>query len=500
MTITGIDLGNSRTKVSILDAAGNPVMLSNEIGELHTPSVVHFGDDGIIVGAEAVNASLMDPTRGVSNWKRHMGTDAVLHTAADGTEYEAKDIARILFGHICDIFEQRTGNILSQAAASVPADYNDRQKRETIEAAKEAGIEIIVTPHEPTAAAFGNRVHQRGDGLVVVIDFGGGTLDVSLVRVSGNTMDGITTTGDQKLGGQDFNEELRGLILERFEAEHGFLPSRDDHPVVYQDLCLRVEQAKIALSAREGTSVMLSCGGHVFSTTISREDFRSRTSRLLERAMDLVEKTLKDAKVELAQVKEILRVGGASQMPCFDEAIEKRFGRKSSCHAEPFYAVALGALTIGRLTNERAGKQTVIGGRRLPPLEYQLRELTSHAVGVCILRDDGELVNSVVLKKGVPIPSDHTGAFQLADGGQTGALIKVLQGADGAMREQCQELGFFELKELQPVYDKPHQIDVRLRIDGNGILTAEASDPSGGRREEMTVAYEKARVAEEVKS
>jgi len=246
--------------------------------------------------------------------------------------------------------------------------------------------------------------------------------------------------------------------------------------------------------------VVLSCDGHAFSTTISRDDFRLRTDHLLTRAMDLVEKALKSANVQIDQVKEFLRVGGASQMPCFEDAIEQRFGRKPSCRAEPFYAIALGTLTLGRLAHERAGNQTVVGGKRLPPLEIELRELTSHAVGVCILRDDGELVNSVILRKGVPIPSDHTTAFQLAEGGQTDALIKVLQGPDGAARDACHELGFFELKQLNPVFDKPHQIDVRLRIDRNGVLTAEASDPSGGRREEMTVAYDGARVAEEVAS
>ena len=166
--------------------------------------------------------------------------------------------------------------------------------------------------------------------------------------------------------------------------------------------------------------------------------------------------------------------------------------------AEPFYAVALGTMTIGRLAKERAGEQVVVGGRRLPPLEYRVQDLTSHPFGVCTLTEDGKLVNSVLLKKGRPIPSDHTRAFQLANSGQTGALIRVLQGEDGAPMDDCEVLGFFELKDLKPVFDKPHQIDVRLRIDGNGMLTAEACDPIEGRREEMTITYNKDQVAEEV--
>lgn len=498
MTLTGIDLGNSRTKISTPDSSGNPVILSNEMGELHTPSVVYFDDDRIIVGVEAVNASLMDPSRGVSNWKRTMGRDTILYSAPDGTTYKAKDIARILFGHIADIVEQRTGNLLSEAAVCVPADYNDRQKHETIEAAREAGIEVTLTPHEPTAAAFGNKVHQLGDGLVVVLDLGGGTYDVSLVRVSGNTMDVIATNGDQELGGQDFNKRMTGLLLERFESEHGFRPTQESHPVAYQDLCLRVEQAKIALSARDSTSVMLTCDGHLFSSVITRVEFKETTKDLLDRAMELAEKTLKEAGVDLADVREILRVGGASQMPCFEDSIEERFGRKPSCKAEPFYAVALGTMTMSRLAKERAGEQTVVNMRVIPPLEYRVQDHTAHPFGICTLTEDGKLVNSVLLKKGRPIPSDHTRAFQLANSGQTGALIKVLQGEDGVPMDDCEVLGFFEMKGLKPVFDKPHKIDVRLKIDGNGMLTAEACDPIEGRREEMTITYNKDQVAEEV--
>lgn len=490
MSTVGIDLGNSRTKTAVPDAQGNPVVLSNEVGELHTPSVVYFDGDRILVGSEALNLLLLDPSKGVANWKRHMGTDDVLCVAPDGKEYRARDIAQVLLQHVAEVFVQKTGTLLTEAAISVPANYTDRQKRETIDAAKAAGIEVLVTPHEPTAAGFGNKVHQRGDGLVLLLDLGGGTYDVSVLSVSGNTVEVKATNGDSLLGGQDFNQRMADLVLERFEAEHGFRPTADEHPVAWQDLAQRVEQLKISLTARDSAALMLTCDGRVLSSTVTRADLAARAQDLLERTMDLAEETLAEAGITAGQVREILRVGGASQMPCFDDTIEKRFGRKASCYTEPFYAVALGTMTLARLEKERAGEQLEVGGRKLPPLEYRVRDLTAHPIGARTQDDGGRLVNSVILKKGIPIPSDHTSAYQLAEPGQTDASIIVLQGLEGALAEDCQLLGALELEGLPPVYDRPHQVDVRLRIDKNGMLTAEAYDPLCGKRVEMVVRYE----------
>lgn len=398
----GIDLGNSRLKLAAFDPQGNPTMLPNDQGELWTPSVVFFDGDQEVVGAEAVHAGLLDSERCVSNWKRHMGTEAVLCTKPDGTECKAADIARILLEYAADQFQRRTGDVLSKAAVSVPANYTDAQKRATLDAAAAAGIDVVVTPHEPTAAGFGNSVQKRGDGLVVLFDLGGGTFDVSVVKVTGNTVEVIATNGEPALGGQDFNAIIQDLVLDRFEAEHGSRPTQDAHPLVFQELHNRVEQAKITLTARESAQVLLSIDGTVFKTTVSRDEFRTATEDIVTKAMDCAERTLKEADVCPSDVRELIPVGGASQMPCFLEAIEKRFGRKPTQHAEPNFAVALGTLVVGRITEEREGNSVSVGGRKLPPLEYRVRDVTAHAVGVCTVTETRDQVNTVILAKGKP--------------------------------------------------------------------------------------------------
>ena len=489
MSTVGIDLGNSNTNIATPDHQGNPVVMPNEVGELYTPSAAYFDGDRILVGVEALNALILDPSKGVINWKRHMGTDEVLCTGPDDKEYRARDIAAILLKHVAEVYAQKTGRLLSEAAVSVPANYTDRQKQETIKAGEVAGIEVFLTPHEPSAAGFGNKVHQRGDGLVLLLDLGGGTFDVSLLSVSGNYVEVKATNGDPALGGQDFNRRLIDLVLERLEEEHGSRPTREGDPVLWQDVVQRVEQVKLSLSARESAPLMLSFDGRVFSTKITRADLADRTQDLLGRAMDLSERTLSEAGVGFDQVREILRVGGASQMPCFDEAIEKRFGRKSSCHTEPFYAVVLGTMLLGRLEKERTGVQLEVDGRKLPPLEFRARDVTAHPIGVRTQDDHGRLVNSIILKKGIPIPSDHTRAYQLAEPGQTNASIHVIQGS-APLADDCELRGALELEGLLPIHDRPHQIDIRLRIDKNGMLTAEAYDPACGKRVEMAVQYE----------
>ncbi len=489
MSIVGIDLGNSNTSIAIPDHQGNPVVMPNEVGDLYTPSVVYFDDDRVIVGTEASNALILDPTRGAINWKRHMGTDELLCEDADGKEYCARDVAAVLLKNVAEVYAQKTGSLLTDAAVSVPANYTDRQKQETIDAGELGGIDVFLTPHEPTAAGFGNSVHLRGDGDAILFDLGGGTFDVSLLRVSGNHVEVKATNGDPALGGQDFNQRIIDSVLERIDAEFGSRPTKEADPVAWQDVIQRVEQVKISLTARESAPFMLSFNGRVFSTTITRADLAGWTGDLLDRAMDLAEETLSEAGVRPDQVREILRVGGASQMPCFEEAIEERFGRKSSCHAEPFYAVALGTMTLARLERERKGEQTEVAGRKLPPLECCLQDLTAHPVGVRALDDRGRLVNSVILKKGIPIPSDHTLAYQLAEPGQTSASIHILQGLNAALAEDCQLLGALELDGLSPLHDVPHQIDIRLKLDRNAMLTAEAYDPACGKRAEMAVQY-----------
>jgi molecular chaperone DnaK len=475
-------------KVAVLDAAGNPVVQPFADGSLHFASSIFFDPNGkMIFGEEARNLGLMDPSLYVYDWKRHMGTDKVLYS--NGVEYRAKDIAKFLLQECSRNFEARFGELLAEVAISVPANYNDRQKEETKEAAKAAGLEVVCMPHEPTAALLGNQVHKRGDGLWLVIDVGGSTTDISLGEVSGNNVTVIATNGEPKLGGQDFNARIVEWAQKQFKAKHGFEINPKDHAVEYQEVIQRVEQAKVSLTARDNTNLVMSAKGCVLNLMLTRQDFESLTTDLLEKILACGKRTLKESGITPDKVIGILPVGGPSQMPMIAQAIEKTFGRKPTCHCEPHYATALGNVIAGRLEIEQQGRTVDVGGRKLPPLNLSKRDVTAHAIGVATSADDRRMTNSVILSKGAPIPSDQTRPFALAEPGQTGAYIEILQGTDGAPREECLLLGHFDLDNLPPVFDKPHRVEIRLKIDKNGMLMASAYDPLSGRSAELTVDY-----------
>ena len=492
-----IDLGDGRVKVAIPDSNGNPATMPFSDGGLYLPSAIFFGSDGSVVyGLEAVNLGLAEPERLVIHWKRKMGTDEVLHRADDGTEYRARDIARLLLQEVARNFEARTGELLTKAAISVPAVYIDSKKEQTKQAGEALDIEVVCMPHEPTAALFGNKVHDRCDGLRAVIDVGSSTTDVSIGEKSGNNIAIRNTNGDPNLGGQDFSTKLREMLLDRFEQKHGFRPDPQKHPLAYQDLFQRIEQVKHSLSTRDQASVVINCEGHVFSTVVTREEFERITTDELKRVMDCVDQTLKEAGVLAETILEIIPVGGPSQMPMVADAIEKRFGKKPTCHCEPHFAVALGNVIAGRLKIELDGGVFESGGNKLPPLNLSARDVTTHPIGVAVLVDgnNGRLINAVVLDKGVPIPSDQTHPFTLAVPGQTDAKIEVLQGQDAAPYDECLLLGHFELTGMTPVFDRPHRVDVRLKFDHNGMLTASAYDPASGISADLEIDYAKTKV------
>lgn len=486
--LAGIDLGTGRTKVAVPDTTGNPVIQANASGELYTPSVVYFDRDRIVVGVEALHAGLADPSRCVRHWKRHMGTDTVLYTDENGKTYGAPDIARILLADVAANHQSKTGQPLADVAISVPANYNDRQKHETKAAAESLGLNVVVLPHEPTAAILGNQLQLRGDGLVLVFDLGDGTLDCSVGDISGNNISIVTTDGETDLGGQDFSALIEEILLRRFEEQHGFRPNPDEHPLELQDVRLREEQVKVTLSTRESAPAFVSCGGKILNTIVTRAEFEDSSRDLVARAMGCVERTLKDAGIGIGALAEIVLAGGASQMPMFPQAFESRFGRKPAAVGEPHFAAAKGNVYAARMELERQGKAVFVGNRKLPPLDLHARDVTSHPIGVKVVADGGKFLNSVVLGKGVPIPSDRTEGFLLAERGQTGALIELLQGPDGVPAEKCLQLGHFELTDLDAV-DGDHRVDIRLKIDLNGMLSATAYDPNSGRSADLSIDY-----------
>jgi len=489
--IPGIDAGGFKFKVCIPDLAGNPQILTNKLGEPSTRSVVFFAEDGsILVGTEAENAALLSPERAVSDWKGRMGTEDVLYRAPDGKEYRAENILGILLTKVKeDTIEAKTGEVCEEAVITIPANYTDVQKEQTKEGAEEAGLKVLLMPHEPTAAALGNGLHKKRNCRALVCDVGGVTTDVSIVQTKGNLCEVIATNGKPKLGGRDFNACLEEMLLEQFEDLHHYRPSRREHPIFHQDLSLRVEQLKLSLTASLHAQTVLSCNGDLLKATISRDQFNSRVLPLVEEVMKMAEQTVKDVNLGWDSIDEIFAVGGGCMPPIVVEHLEKLTGKKVSRRCEPHCAAALGAVIAGRLEYARLGKEYRISTGTLPPPNFYLREILSRSIGVAVLDDNQKEICSEILAKDIPIPSTQARVFKMSEPDQTDVLIRILDGEDGVEEDKCVELGRFELKGLTARPDLIGRIEIVFHLDVNGILTATARDIVSGKTAELQIAY-----------
>ncbi|MGD0572876.1 MAG: Hsp70 family protein [Sedimentisphaerales bacterium] len=487
--IPGIDAGNSRFKSAVSDAAGNPKLLNNRFGESFTHAVVYFNTDGtVIVGTEALNAALADPSHAVFNWKRHMGTPDIL-MSINGKDYTAKDILAILLKNAKEDIEAKTGEVVNEVVITVPANYTDVQKQDTIDAAAAAGMKTLLTPNEPTAAALGNDVHRKGNVTILIYDLGGCTFDCSVVRNNGNNFQVIATNGEPKLGGQDFNNRVAEKILDQFELQHKFRPDPAKHPIFFQDMHQRLEQGKICLSIQQQFPIVLSCEGKMLNMTITRKEFEAWIKDLVDITIARTEQTLKDSGMTWSDIDEILAVGGSSQIPVVVERLEKASDKKISRKCEPYCAAALGAVVAGRMECERQGRVYMIEEVALPSIGFYMHEILSHTIGVLVLSNDSKEICSQILAKGIPIPSVQTCVFKLTQPNQTDVYIQVLEGTDGAYAKDCIKIGHFELKGLPARPDLIGRIEITIHLDVNGMLTATARDNVSGKTEELKIDY-----------
>ena len=486
-----VDAGNSRFKSAVADLAGNPKLITNRFGEPFTPSAVFFAPDGsIVVGTEAINAGFIDPSRLVINWKRAMGSNEALYTAEDGTVYLAMDILAILLEDAKSNIEAKTGQVINEAVITVPANYSDLQKQQTIDAAQKVGMDVLTLPHEPTAAALGNELHKRNNSTALVYDLGGGTFDVSIVRTKGNVCKIIATGGDPNIGGRDFNERINSKLLDEFESVNGFRPSNDKHAVFFQEMEQKTEHLKKSLSVQAQSPVVLFCEGKQLQMTVTRDLFNSWVRDIAEKTIQKTRQVIEEAGLDISQIDEIYAVGGGSMMPIVVELLENLISKKVSQKCEPHCAAAFGGILSGRLEYQRQGKKYTIGHVVLPSPKAIIHEILSHTIGVLALTEDGRDICSEILSKDTPIPSIQTKMFQLGEPNQTAVTIKVLQGEGGHDADDCLILGHFELNDLPPRADMIGRIEVTFSLDNNGLLTAKARDIVSGKEEQMQIDYE----------
>lgn len=321
---------------------GQPVVIPNAEGKNITPSTVLFEDGSTIVGEEAKNQSIIEPVNCEQFVKRHMGERDYQFSTDDGEKYSPEAISAIILSKMKADAEKHLGESVDGAVITVPAYFNEAQRKATMDAGKIAGLNVIGIINEPTAAAlaFGITKNNEKEQTIMVYDLGGGTFDVTILRFDAENITVLATAGDRKLGGYDFDKCIIAAVTEA-AAEQGFDIQSD--PVAQQDLQLKAEEAKKTLSAREKANIVLNIGGRPFKYTLTREDFADLIEGVLFGTISSMENACDEAGLEYTDLDKILLVGGSTRMPLVQEVIEEETGMTPSSEVHPDEAVAIGA-------------------------------------------------------------------------------------------------------------------------------------------------------------
>lgn len=422
----GIDLGTSFSAVAVMGAAGSPEILRNREGESITPSVVLFenasGVDQPVVGAHAKHQAAVRPDDTVQYVKRFLGDKSWRFDSAAGGQFRSEEVSAIILKSLVQAAEEALGEPITDAVITVPAYFDDSRRTATKQAGEIAGLNVRRVLNEPTAAALAYGFQSDADGTLLVYDLGGGTFDVTVLRIESNTFDVLSTDGDRNLGGFDWDNAIMDLIVSKAEAQYGVADLYDDLKLV-AELRERAESAKHALSSLPGTKVQFSNGGTHFSIDISRDEFEAKTKRLLRRTEETVEDTMTAAGVTWDDIDFVLLVGGSTRMPMVRELMERVSGRPAELGVDPDESVALGAAIQASIEDHLAA------GESVGVAAIQVADVTSHALGTTALDENGDVKNYVVIEKNEKVPATGSQVLSTA-ADRTEIYVTVLQGED----------------------------------------------------------------------
>jgi len=468
--IIGIDLGTTNSCVSVMEG-GEPVVIPNPEGNRTTPSAVAFKNGERQVGEVAKRQSITNPNT-ILSIKRHMGTDYTVNI--DGKDYTPQELSAAILQYIKSYAEDYIGETVEKAVITVPAYFNDAQRQATKDAGKIAGLEVERIINEPTAAALAYGIDKgEEDHTILVYDLGGGTFDVSILDIGDGTFEVVSTAGDNKLGGDDFDEVIINYMVQEFKKENGIDLSQDK--MATQRLKDAAEKAKKDLSGVAQTQISLpfitagEAGPLHLEMTLSRAKFEELSSDLVERTMIPTRKALSDASLTTSDIDKVLLVGGSTRIPAVQEAIKKELGKDPSKGVNPDEVVALGAAIQG-------------GVLRGDVKDVVLLDVTPLSLGI-------ETMGSVftkLIERNTTIPTSHSQVFSTAADSQTAVDIHVLQG-EREMASDNKTLGRFQLSDIPPAPRGVPQIEVSFDIDANGIVNVRAKDLGTNKEQSITI-------------
>lgn len=477
----GIDLGTTYSAVAYINDDGMPQIIPNDNGKNTTPSTLLFDGNSIVVGEAAKNEGFSDPDNYEAFVKRHMGERDYYFTTTDGTRYTPEEVSAIILKKLKNDAEASLGEEISGAVITVPAYFNDAQRTATMDAAAMAKINVLAIINEPTAAAlaFGISKGKQEKQTVLIYDLGGGTFDVCIMRFTDKEIVSLAGEGSRTLGGYDFDNKIVKYVLEKAE-EQGIDVASDAFAM--QDLLMKAEQAKCVLSVKDKTNIMINVQGKPLKVAITREEFDEMIEPLLYRTISVMENAMEEAGLEYSEVDKILLVGGSTRIPYVREMIEDETGIKPSTEVHPDEAVAIGAafhaLEMARnKANEESVevKEEILNSLPTSKNQYQFQDVTAHGIGVISISEYNEKMNSVILPKNSPIPSEGYSEFSTVEPYQESLIIEVTQGEDENPR-YVTIIGTSELK-IRP---KPQRIPIRVRIgcDKDSIIHVRVTDLS----------------------
>ena len=469
--IIGIDLGTTNSCVAVFEG-GEPVVIANAEGARTTPSVVAFSKSGErMVGQVAKRQAITNPDRTISSIKRDMGTDR--RVDIDGKNYTPQEISAMVLQKLKADAESYLGTTVTEAVITVPAYFTDAQRQATKDAGKIAGLEVKRIINEPTAAALAYGMDKEEEQKIMVFDLGGGTFDVSILEIGDGVIEVLATAGNNKLGGDDFDDKIMNYMADTFKAENGIDLRLDKMSL--QRLKEAAEKAKIELSGMTSTNINLpfitadATGPKHFDMTLTRAKFDELTADLVQKTMVPTKQALSDAGLNPSQISKVLLVGGSSRIPAVQEAVKSFIGKEPFKGINPDECVALGAAVQGGVLS-----QDVKG--------VILLDVTPLSLGLETL---GGVFNKLI-ERNTTIPVKKSQIYSTAADNQTSVEIHILQG-EREMAAGNTTLGRFILDGIPAAPRGVPQIEVTFDIDANGIVNVTAQDKGTGKEQHITI-------------